>query len=181
MSRAVVRAQIKQFLGPEGLPSPVQFCSEVIAHPPKVTSEARFDTAQWAGSGGLIFVFLPYQTEKRIALGGAHDGRKWRRYSCELICVFRSNKQTAEELGADFDTFLDSLVERIQSDRNFGTGGGNPTGELTPGCIFQAGEGDDEFGGEDIAITTQLPHTMRGGVTEVIARVAITVVEILNT
>lgn len=181
MSRAVVRAQIAQYLAPEGVPVPIEFCAEVIAHPPKVTTESRFDLQQWAGSGGLIFVFLPYQSEKRIAVGGAHDGRKWRKYSCELICVFRSNKPKAEDLGADFDAFLDSLVLRIQADRNFGTGSGSETGELTPGCIFQAGEGDEVFGGEDIQITTQLPHTMRSGITEVIARVAVTVIEILNT
>ena len=176
MSRTTVRAQITAWLAPGGNPSVVEFCSDVIAHPPKVTAEDRFDLGSHGGSGGLIFVFIPQQSETRIALGGPHDGRKMRLYSVELLCIFRSVK-TAEELGTDLDVFLDSLVERIQADRNLGTA---PTADVTAGMIFKAGEGEYP-GGTDIEVATMLPRTTRAGMTEATCSVKLAVLEVLAT
>lgn len=179
MSRTTVRQQIVDYLAPPGVPSVVEFMSACLAHPPKVTTEDTFDLGVMGGSGCVVFVYLPLQSEKRIALGGPHGGRKWREYEVTLLAVMRSAKDKAEDVDADNDAFLDSLVERIQADRNFGTTLGDGQ-EVLPGMIFQAGEGNDT-GGTDIVVDVALPGTIRGQLTQIISTVKITVAEVLDT
>lgn len=183
MSRATVRKQIVQYLAPPNTLPVIEFCTEVLAQPPKVTLESQFDLGEWNGSAGLIFVSLTGQSERRIAFGGSPQdggGRKERSYDCSLLVVMRSSKQQAQEVGDDFDEMLDSLTARIQSSRNAGST--TTTGAEAPlGTIFQWGEGDTISGGDDIIIETGLPHTIKGSLTEVIGSVRLTVIEILDT
>lgn len=180
MSRASVRAQIVAYLAPEGQPSPITFLNAVNDYPPKVTQDDEFDLSDWGGSGAILAPFLTHQSERRIAVGGAHNGRKLRQYDVQLWCWFRSIKDKAEDAGLDFDVFMDSLTARLQADRNMGTASPVVGSEILPGMIFSAGEGDT-YGGVDIVVDAYMPHLVRAGVLQTNAVVNLTVLEVLDT
>lgn len=168
MSRQTVRAAIAAFFTPQTVPG----LAAIHAYPSKVTNEGEFELPANAGMGGLVFVQLLAQKEKRIAFSGPTNGIKWRSYEATLICIFRSADPKAEDVGLACDEFLDALVARLQSDRKLGT-----TNSATP--IFQGGEGTDT-GGDDIQVEASLPRVRRGGLTQVFATVRFQVAEMLN-
>jgi hypothetical protein len=177
VSRATVRAQVAAYLAPPA--SAVPFLSAVIPHPPKVTNENIFDLGAANGTGAIIYLVIrPGQKEKRIAIGGAHNGRKWRTYPFTLLCFLRSTEPKSETVGADNDTFIDALCARIEADRTFNTNPGG--GETLPGMIFQAAEGSDD-GGDDLVVNVDMPRLTKGQLTEYFTTVEFDVVEILNT
>lgn len=173
MTRATSRQYVFDWLDPnQG--SGIPFLSTVQQHPPKVNDEGLFVMQQGLGTGAIIFLAIgPGQQEHRIAIGGAHSGRKWRSYPFKLLCFLRSVKPQSEAVGEDNDTFLDGLVARIEADRTLGTYG-------LPNPIFQAGEGEDT-GGDDIIVNSDLPQLMGGQLTQVFTSVELTVVETLDT
>ncbi len=168
MSRTTVRAAIGTFLAPPN----VTGLQTMIVQPPKVTLEQQFfvNEAFGTATGGIGFLYLDNSVERRIALGGPHNGRKWRQYTAHLLVFLRSTKAKAEDVGADNDLLLDALVARMESDRMFGA----------PGVIFQAGEGG-EHGGDDIRVRAGLPVDIQGGMTQVFTTVTFEVCEILAT
>ena len=91
-------------------------------------------------SGAVATVHLVTSTEKRRSFGGGGDGNippsgeKRVDYQLYLETYFRSRQQRTEDATADFDEFLDSLVNRFRADRTWGTGG------RTWDQIWQAGE-----------------------------------------
>ena len=168
MGRTTVRGAIQAYLANAG----IKFLGNVYAHPPKITSEAEFfETVQpGTASGALIYIHLEQQHEKRIALGGPTSGQKLRPYQVLLICLLRSKKADTEQVGADNDTFLDSLVSAIEANRNAGS----------PSTVFQWGEGDTT-GAVDIQVTATLPRPLRLQSSQVYSEVRVTAVEIVNT
>lgn len=168
MSRATVRAAVAAFLAPPSIPN----VGSVQAHPPKLTMAGDFYkmSTAGAGTGMVIRVFLGDQHERRIALGGAHNGRKWRQYTVDLMCTLDSTTSRAEDADSANDTILDALVTRLQSDRQLGA----------PGVIFQAGEGT-ESGGDDIRVHAGLPVAMSDSIVRIFSTVTFDCVEVLAT
>lgn len=85
MTRALVRQAVAAFLAPPAVVN----VGDVQAHPPKITPAGNFYAMSppGAGTGCVIRVFLADQHERRVALGGEHNGRKWRQYTVDLICT----------------------------------------------------------------------------------------------
>jgi len=85
---------------------------------------------QFAGArtGCQIVVFIPRHQERRVALGGAHNGMKQITYEVQLCCFIRSRTPYAEDAQDDVYALRDSLVELMRLDRTLG------------GAVFQAGE-----------------------------------------
>lgn len=166
MPRATVRAAITQYLASAG----VAFLGEVFPHPPKVTAEGEFAIGKFPGkgSGAVVYVYLEEQSEERIREIGLSLGGKMRTYKVRLICFLRSVKPKAEDVDADNDTFIDSLVLAIQQNRTPGTG-----------AVFQWGEGDT-VGAVDIRIQSELPKTIRLQLTQVFSTVEVLAIE-MNT
>lgn len=168
MSRTAVRSAIQQYLANSG----ITYVGTVFAHPPKWTNETDFVANGYPGqgSGVVIYIHLRRQSEFRFALGGATGGMKMRVYKCVLICLMSSKKTNAEEVDADFDTFLDSLTTAIQANRNAGN----------PQAIFQWGEGDTLYG-VDVQIDARFPTPIRQQSSRQFCLVDVAVLEQMNT
>jgi hypothetical protein len=170
MSRATVRAAITDYLANAG----IENLSTVKPFPAKFTSEAEFYDGEDPGhsSGAIIYIFFENQTENRVALGGAHDGRKVIEYTVALDCFMRSNHKRSEDAGLDNETFLDSLEAAIRADRNAGA----------PGVIFQWGEGTFP-GSADLTTLSYYPKLLAGAgsATQTYSRVTVSVLEIINS
>lgn len=168
MSRKAVRAAIAQYL--QG--ASITWLGTVFPHPPKWTNESDFTANGFPGQGTgvVIYIHLRRQTEFRMALGGATGGMKMRPYHCVLICLLNSKKPKSEDVDADNDDFLDSLVAAIEANRNAGS----------PQAIFQWGEGDTLYG-VDIKVDTHFPQSIRQQSMRQFSLVEVTVLEQLNT
>jgi hypothetical protein len=169
MSRSTVRAAIVSYLENAGITS----LSTVKPFPAKFTPEMEFYAGEDPGTqeGAIIYTFVSRESEKRIALGGSHSGKKAVEYEFVLDCFFRSTKRKTEDVGADNETFLDSLISAIRADRQAGA----------PTVIFQWGEGILP-GGSDIEVTSYYPRLLNGAgsTTQVFSSVRVAVVEILT-
>ncbi len=178
MSRASIRTAAQLYLtrGITSASTPISSLSTVYAQPPKLANEQDFYSAQppGAGSGAVIYFYIGPTSRKRIAVGGPTDGQKIVTYAVTLMCYLRSTFDDAQSAGAANDAFLDSLVDWIEADRNWGTT------ENTPGAIFQAGEGD-AFGAPDIAVHSLLPDVDDGGTMTFFTGVDVTLCEVVNT
>ena len=170
MSRATVRAQVASYLENAGITN----LSGVKPFPAKFTPEMEFYAGEDPGhsSGAIIFMFFESETENRVALGGAHNGRKAVEYSLVLDCFMRSNHKKSEDAGSDNEAFLDSLLAAIRADRNAGN----------PAIIFQWGEGVNP-GGAALSVVSYYPRLLNGAgsATQTYSTVRVSVVEILNT
>ena len=122
-------------------------------------------------------MFFTSQEEERIALGGAHNGRKFRHYSLGLLIVFKSNLIDTESGQLAYNSFIDSLTAWIQADRTAGTA---PSTQYD-GIIFSWGEGTVQAGGPDLQFDHFIPRTLDGGVTLFQSVGHVTVAEILET
>ena len=166
MSRSTVRSAIATYLTNAGITN----LSTVKPFPAKFTPEMEFYAGEDPGhsSGAIIFIYFAGQREERIALAGLHNGRKWVEYEVVLDCFLRSSHRKAEDAGTDNETFLDSLITAIRSDRQAGTAG-NP--------IFQWGEGGRN-GGTDIEVVSYYPRLLAGtSVTQIYSSIRVTVAE----
>ena len=183
MPKTEVTQAIQYYLDPEQ--SGITYLGVVYPALPKVTDESQLFqySPPGTGVGALIYMFIESQQEARKALGGQHGGRKLRQYGLSLLCILKSDLPQAADGQAAFNTFIDSLTARIQSDRNAGTeapslGGTGPW--AGSGYVWQWGEGTD-LGGADIRIDYPVPRTADGGVTLYQAVVRVTVAEFFNT
>ena len=169
MSRAAIRSAIVSYLESANIAS----LSSVKPFPAKFTSEMEFFAGEDPGvqDGAIIYIYVARESEKRIALGGATSGKKAVEYEFVLDCFFRSMKRRTEDVGADNEAFIDSLVAAIRADRQAGA----------PGVIFQWGEGIFP-GGPDIDVTSYYPRSLNGAAsaTQVFSSVRVTVVEVLS-
>jgi hypothetical protein len=162
MGRATVRAGIGDYLAAADITG----LTTVLTHPPKVTDDGQF-IAPTATFGGLIYVHLGEQSERRIAMGGPTAGMKMRLYRVSLVAVFRGVDPSAENTDAANDVFIDSLVAAIEANR-------------TPAGVWQWGEGDT-FGAPDIDLRTDLPHTLRQQTTQIWNVLTVSALELLQT
>lgn len=169
MSRATVRSAIAAYLTSAN----IDFLSTVKPFPAKFTSEMEFYAGEDPGieSGAIIYIYFEGQDESRIALGGAHNGKKAVEYTVGLECFMRSQQPKSEDAGADNEAFIDSLVSAIRADRQ----------AAAPGVIFQWGEGVLP-GSADIRVTSYYPRQLggRSSVTQVYSSVRVSVVEIIE-
>lgn len=86
--------------------------------------------------GAVAVVRIAADSERRIAYGGEHDGRKETTHTVELQIFHRSVSGDGEAATDHLDTLLDSLRDRIRADRRF-----------ADASIFQAGEGQTPITG----------------------------------
>lgn len=170
MSKSTVTQAVYEYLRPET--SRIPYLGRVYTALPKVANESDLFTNSYPGIGlgAVIYMFITSQQERRIALGGPHDGRKFRMYDLGLLIVFKSDRPQTVDGQTQFDEFSDSLTEWVQADRNAGN----------PQVVFQWGEGT-ETGGEDLRLEYTFPRTMDGGVTLFQAVGHISTCEILDT
>ena len=167
MSRVTVREAIATYLEN----ADITHLNLVKRHPAKFTAEGEFMADDGDMSGAIVHIYFASQRETREAFGGEVDGRKRIEYSVVLDCLLRSSQPTAEDAGADNETFIDSLVTAIRANRTANSNG----------VIFQWGEGSN--GGSDIDVVTYYPRLLRGAgsVTSTYSSVRVTVVEIVNS
>lgn len=146
---------------------------------PKIANESDLftNTFPGLGIGATIYMFFTAQEEERIALGGAHNGRKFRHYNLGLLIVFKSDLPDTESGQLSYNAFIDALTARIQADRTAGTA---PSLQYD-GVIFQWGEGSVQAGGPDLQFDHFIPRTLDGGVTLFQSVGHITVCEVLET
>jgi hypothetical protein len=172
MPRATVRAAIEAYLQAGITGGDIPFLSTVYAHPPKLTREGDFVAGEAPGTatGAVIYIHLVSHNERRIAIGGAHSGRKARPYDVGLICLLLSKKTDTQQVGADNDSFIDGLTGWIQANRTANSGG----------PVFQWGEGDGP-GTVDLKVEAGMPKTLRGQGSLVWTTVDVTALEILIT
>jgi len=170
MPKVTVTEAVYQYLEPQS--SNIPNLGVVYTALPKVANEADLFTNTYPGLGfgAAIYMFMTSQQERRIALGGPHDGRKFRIYDLGLLIIFKSDQPQTVEGQYQFDTFIDNLTAWIQADRNAGNAN----------VIFQWGEGN-ETGGTDIHLEYTMPRTLDGGVTLFQAVARISVCEVLDT
>lgn len=171
MPKTQVREAIAAFLDPSV--SNIPSLGAVYQALPKVANEEDLFQLQPAGTGtgAVIYVFITNQSEKRAALGGANSGKKIREYEVSLLCILKSDLETSLAGQEAFDTMIDALTARVQSDRTAGTDG-DP--------IFQWGEGTD-VGAPDIRFEYPVPRTAHGGVVLFQAVGRVTALEFLTT
>lgn len=166
MPKLEVTAALAYYLDPAQ--SNIPYLGKVYTALPRIASENDLFNYVPPGTqvGAIIYMFIAGQSERRIALGGQHDGHKMREYTLTLFCIMKTSLQDEVEEQLAFDTFLDGLTSWIQADRNAWTealnqGGQGPYGGS--GYIFQWGEGS-ELGGTDIRFEYPVPHTVDGGI-----------------
>ena len=168
MSRATIRAAIAAYLSGAN----VTTLNSVKPFPAKFTPEMEFYQGEDPGvmTGTIIYIYIDSQHEARIELGG-HHGRKEVTYGVVLDCLTRSQTPKAEDVGAQAEAFIDSLVAAIRADFQAGH----------PNVVFQWGEGDRQ-GGVDIEVAQYYPRSLKGSAsaTQVYSRVRLTVLEILE-
>lgn len=162
MGRVAVREGIADYLSGANITN----LTTVLIHPPKVTEDGRI-IAPTATFGGLVYVHLGEQSERRIAAGGRTAGMKMRLYRVSLVAVFRGVDPQAENVDAQNDIFIDSLVAAIEANR-------------TPAGVWQWGSGDT-FGAPDIEIRTDLPETLRQQTTQIWNVLTVSALELLST
>ena len=145
---------------------------------PKVANEQDLFTNTYPGLGfgATIYMFFEKQSERRIAFGGLHDGRKFRIYALSLLVCFKSDATETEDGQVAYNAFIDGLTGFIQADRTAGTATGTGYG----GEVFQWGEGNED-GGIDIDIDHFIPRTVDAGVTLWQSVAHISTCEIENT
>jgi len=170
MSRESVRGAIVDYLTNAN----VTLLTDVLPFPPKLTVEGDFYNGNDPNhkSGCIIFLWIESERENRIAVGGAHNGRKLVEYNFIMDCYFRSTDPRSEDAAAENETFLDSLIAAIRADRNAGH----------PGIIFQWGEGAS-FGGPDIEVVSYYPRSLNGAmsVTQTYSTIRVVVMEEIDS
>ena len=171
MSKQSVTAGIYEYLKPDN--SNIPNFGTLYSALPKIANESDLFLNSFPGqqTGGVIYMFITRQSERRIALGGEHDGRKFRTYDLGLLIVFKSEQQLTEDGQRDFDAFIDALTAFIQANR---------VPNIPWSDIFQWGEGT-ELGGPDIQIDYTIPRTIDGQTLLFQAVAHLTVAEVLDT
>lgn len=148
MSRATVRQAVTDWLAPPA----VTGLNAVFSSVPRIVPGSAFtDQLSGSSSGCVAAVHIGDQSEQRIAIGGAHSGKKLVTYTITVYLRFSSAEPMAEDAEDSFDATIDALVNRLRADRNLGTTG-------TPNPIFEAGEGEHAV----FEITTDVTRTNKG-------------------
>lgn len=170
MPKSEVRQAIRDYLNPEV--AGITYLGTVYEALPKVANESDLFNLvpPGAGVGAVIYFFVSRQNERRIAIGGQSNGRKWRQYTVNFLCIFKSDLPDSRAGQVGFDSFFDSFTARIQASRQAGA----------PGVIFQWGEGGED-GGNDLDFEFPIPRTRDGGVMLFQAIGTVIAAEVLTT
>lgn len=162
MSRTTVRKAVTEFFSPPAVP----MLSAVYSSIPKRVPGPEFRKTLSAGtkSGAIAIVAIAGENERRIAIGGEHNGRKRVFYDVILEVKMHSVHTHSEDAMADFDILIDNIKEKLRSDRRL----------ANDGVIFEAGEG--YLTGEYAD-----PEVMNDGSTIIWGVVRFEVSEVLNT
>lgn len=155
MGKAAVRQAIANFLDPNISGVPIDYCSTVYQALPKIANEADLFSLQpdGQGIGAVIFFFLGSHVDT-LKTFPALPGERVRVYSVDLLCILKSDAETALEGQEAFDDFIDSLTERILSDPEAGD----------PSVVFTWGTGDMTANDPDLSFEYPVPRAMSGGV-----------------
>ena len=180
MSRKSTTAQLASYLGRATTRSGlVPSLSTVYAYPPRVADGADFyvNLPKGIATGAVLYIDLGRQREHRIEIRGGAPGGKFVVYSANLVTFLRYSGREAEVAMADSDDYLDGLHAWLRLDPTLGSRG---TGlSAAPGTVFQAGEGDERFGGEDIDTTPSAPKMLAGGTLQRFMITRLTVCEVV--
>ncbi len=172
MGRYEVRNAIATYLSNGITANSIPYLNKVYPYPPKVTPQTDMLPLTIAGqdSGAVCYIHLISQDEKRIAVGGLHNGRKWREYNVGIVVYQYGVNTQSEVIGQENDTLLDALVSYILADRNAGNAS----------VIFQWGEGTDT-GGDDIHVSAGMPVVFNQQGAYVFSTIELMAVEIIDS
>lgn len=179
MSKQNVTDAVFTYLTEGATTGAIPYLGTVYKALPKIANEADLFTNSYPGLGlgATIYMFMTNQVEHRIALGGEHNGRKWRDYDLGLLIIFKSDLRDTIDGQTAFDQFIDGLTSWIQADRTAGCAVDSTGPYAGTGYVFQWGEGNVN-GGPDIRLEYTFPRTLDGGVTLFQAVAKINTVEI---
>jgi hypothetical protein len=120
--------------------------------------------------GTPAFLHINNSSETRVTIPAVLGGQKAVTYDVSLVLLYQywipADAPTKSAWVDGLDTLIDSVVDRIRADPAFGTG--------PQGTIWQAGEEQ-----HDIAVHSDLPHTMDGGLVMAWNRIDFRVREIV--
>ncbi len=172
MGRSAVRTAIVNYIQSGITAGLIPNLNTAYAYPPKVTPQSDFMPTAIAGAdnGAVVYLHIVSQNEKRIAIGGTQNGRKWRQYVIGLIVYHYGISTDSQNLGAENDALMDALVTHILADRNAGD----------PSVIFQWGEGSDA-GGEDIRVQCGMPVLFQQQGAYIFSTIEVTAVEVIDS
>ena len=160
VGRVEARAQIASFLA---FPNVTGLNKVFTAFPKRINFEENAQPGQL--SRAVAVIHIEQEAEKRIAIGGAHNGWKQVDYSIALQLFHHSVQRDAENAMADFDTLVDNIKNKLRSDHRLG----DDTGVL----IWQAAE-------QNINISYGEPLTTAGNAIETWATIRFTVTQMIQ-
>lgn len=157
----------------------IPYLAQVYGFPAKVTNMGDLGLNVGVGGAG-IWLYFAEEIDKRYELAAnyATTGATGKavEFNVRLICLLRSSEETAQDVGAAGEAFLDGLLNAIRQDPNAGTGE-NGTGS---GAIWSWGLGSFPNGGPDLRAEQSLPRPVRQGVTDIQTIVEVTVVSLID-
>lgn len=136
----------------------------LISFPKRIDFQVNSQPGQL--SRAAVVIFIQSEREKRIAIGGAHNGWKRVDYSIILQVYQHSLERKAEDAMTAFDTLIDAIKDRLRADHNFG----DTTGTL----VWQGAE-------PEINCTYGEPASVEGNpATETFAEIQFDVTEMIQ-
>jgi len=158
--RADVRATLFNYLKTAGVE---QLNQVFTSFPKRINYQVNAKPGQLSRAAAVIFI--QSEREKRIAIGGAHNGWKQVDYTVILQIFHHSVQNNAEDSMADFDTLIDNIKATLRADHRFG----DTTGNL----VWQGAEpAIDTLYGE--------PVTSDNGATDTFAEIRFDVTEMIQ-
>lgn len=160
MSRASVRAQVASYVSS----GTITDLNQVLTSFPSVINfQTNATPGQMSRAAGVVFI--ESEQEERLALGGAHSGKKRVDYSVVIQVFHHSLQSQSENAMDDFDATIDDLKDWLRADHNLG--------DVTGQIVWQAAE-------PAISVAYGEPARTNGGATETWAGVRFTVTEIIT-
>lgn len=158
--RADVRATLYNYLKTAGID---QLNQIFTSFPKRINYQVGAKPGQLSRAAAVIFI--QSEREKRIAIGGAHNGWKQVDFTIVLQIFHHSVQNNAEDSMADFDTLIDNIKATLRADHRFG----DTTGNL----VWQGAEpAIDTLYGE--------PVTSDNGATDTFAEIRFDVTEMIQ-
>jgi hypothetical protein len=158
--RADVRATLYNYLKTAGIE---QLNQIFTSFPKRINYQVNAKPGQLSRAAAVIFI--QSEREKRIAIGGAHNGWKQVDFTVILQIFHHSMQNNAEDSMADFDTLIDNIKATLRADHRFG----DTTGNL----VWQGAEpAIDTLYGE--------PVTSDNGATDTFAEIRFDVTEMIQ-
>lgn len=158
--RTGVRATLASFISNP----PIATLNQVFtSFPKRINYQVNSQPGQL--SRAAVVIFIAFENETRLAIGGAHSGWKRVDYTVILQVYQHSLERNAEAAMTAFDTLIDNIKTRLRSDHNFG----DTTGNL----VWQGAE-------PIIRARYGEPSTSEEGATEIFAELEFDVTEMIQ-